>query len=456
MIPLQEQLGRVWNRDVRPLVEEASRAYENGIPRAAILLTWAAVCTDLVDKVAQLADDGDAQAHVWRSKLDNARQSGITVAGVKAMQEIERDILSTAVQLELIDTVNQRELERLREDRHLCVHPSLKGLGEVYEPTIEYARAHLAVALESVLTQPPSQGRKVVERFQGYVSDSSFSPAPGYLRETFMKRVRSAARWRIVDLAVKHAVRELDATDPPGAVEVANRMGVCLDVFCEADRGLVRKALAKNQDVLMQLDNSRLLRALGRLGHLDVFWEVLDDSMTARIDMLVDGLPAPESWELSRQLADLSSLYGVPYVRDMAPSFGRYFTRLPAVARASAMARRVSPLFASELPLVLRDAPSFRSAEQIAEVAVIPHARYLDKEHLDSILAAWAENTQCRIAGGMQEHSINLLRECSHLRPTDEAIWRQFLARVREIEDPDSAYRYEELEAEVDRLFGDA
>jgi hypothetical protein len=55
------------------------------------------------------------------------------------MQSIESTLLDKAAEFELIDSIGMRELERIREDRHLCVHPSLRALGDVYEPRPEVA-----------------------------------------------------------------------------------------------------------------------------------------------------------------------------------------------------------------------------------------------------------------------------------------------------------------------------
>jgi uncharacterized protein (UPF0335 family) len=173
MLNLEEHIGRVWNPDIRPLVAEAYRCYASGAARASITLTWVAVCADLIEKVNRLAEDDETAAAELAVKIEDARNRGVDARAIQAMQEAERTILDKAAELELIDAIGQRELERLREDRHLCAHPSLRPLGEFYEPRIEYARAHLAVALEVVLTHPPSQGRKVIDRFKAHVTAGS-------------------------------------------------------------------------------------------------------------------------------------------------------------------------------------------------------------------------------------------------------------------------------------------
>ncbi|MCM3301463.1 hypothetical protein [Streptomyces pseudogriseolus] len=57
------------------------------------------------------------------------------------MLALEKTLLDTAEKLELIDFTQRKQLERIRDDRHLCAHPSIRPLGELYEPTMEYARA---------------------------------------------------------------------------------------------------------------------------------------------------------------------------------------------------------------------------------------------------------------------------------------------------------------------------
>lgn len=60
MLDLEQQVLRVWNPDVRPLVVEAHRCYMSGAARASIALTWVAVCADLIEKFSRLAEDGES------------------------------------------------------------------------------------------------------------------------------------------------------------------------------------------------------------------------------------------------------------------------------------------------------------------------------------------------------------------------------------------------------------
>ncbi|MYZ36650.1 MULTISPECIES: hypothetical protein [unclassified Streptomyces] len=174
MLDREERAARVFNPDVRPLVREAHRCYASGAARGAIVLTWTAVCADLIHKAEILEEDGESDARVLVGDVERAQQPGQADA-VNIMLGIERSILETAQKLELIDCTQKMQLERLREDRHLCAHPSLGPLGELFEPSVEYARAHLTVALEAVLVHPPSQGRRILASFMIQVADPAFT-----------------------------------------------------------------------------------------------------------------------------------------------------------------------------------------------------------------------------------------------------------------------------------------
>ncbi len=209
MIDLEERVNRVFNPDVRPLVSEAYRCYVSGSARGAIVLTWTAVCADLIAKAQVFHEEGESHAKDLVADVERAQGSAESEA-IPIMLALEKTLLDTAEKLELIDFIQRKQLERIRDDRHLCAHPSIRPLGELYEPTTEYARAHLGAALEAVLIHPPSQGRKIVDSFLKHVVDPGFVYDTGYLTHTFFDRVRPSARFKVVEAAAKFAVLSIE------------------------------------------------------------------------------------------------------------------------------------------------------------------------------------------------------------------------------------------------------
>ena len=86
-------------------------------------------------------------------------------------------------------------------------------------------------------------------------------------------------------------------------------------------------------------------------------------------------------------------------------------------------------------------------AEALTRDAVVPYGPLLSQRDLAEVLRAWAENSQCRQAGGMLTLATELYRATAQLHPGDGAVWRNFIAEVRAREDPQSYYQYTELEA---------
>jgi hypothetical protein len=95
---LAERIARVANADVRPLVREAYRCYTAGAARAAIVVTWTAVCAHLIDKIATLHQGGEPGAKELTTTVESA-QGKLDRSSVHAMQDVESSVLETALTL---------------------------------------------------------------------------------------------------------------------------------------------------------------------------------------------------------------------------------------------------------------------------------------------------------------------------------------------------------------------
>ncbi|RST08683.1 hypothetical protein EF910_00045 [Streptomyces sp. WAC07149] len=102
MLNLEERITGVWHQEVRPLVADAYRCHSTGTPRAAIVATWTAVCADIIHKLYQLAEDGDGTADDVVKQIESARSKADAEA-LRTMQQVERNLLQKALDLELID-----------------------------------------------------------------------------------------------------------------------------------------------------------------------------------------------------------------------------------------------------------------------------------------------------------------------------------------------------------------
>lgn len=420
---LGELVAGTWSREVRPLIEEALRCYNAGAYRAAIVACWTAVCADVMEKALYLDEEGTGSAKELAGLIRQARQADLSTGGVKAAQRIEDSLLGSAETLELVDSIGRRQLERLREDRNLCAHPSLAPVGGYFQPTSEEARQHLATVVDVLLGHPPVQGRPALERLLNYLVSSGFSGNPTLLVDTFLGSTQSSTRRHIADLVAKHALLELDAPPdvPVTADELAGRAATCARAFAAVDRELILSALKKATERLPPEDGPRLLRALGRLGDHEVFWASIDDRLR---NAMAAALDAATETDLPDGVLGLASS---PLARAYLPSLPERFAASSARQKATAMGAHPSPEFAPYVAGLLRDAGSYRGAEQLCANGVLPMGRYLSQEHLEEVLDAWLGNDQCLQAGAMTDNACVLFNATRHLLPGSLPAWQHFL-----------------------------
>lgn len=443
MIDLEERLTRIHNPDVRPLAQDAYRSYTTGIPRAAIVLTWTAVCADVIAKVQALNDDGEPDARALAEKVEEAQtlagdsDEKTRRSGVAKMLEVEREILDTALKLELIDSSQHVQLDRLREDRHQSAHPSLRPLGELYQPTSEYARAHLVAALDALLIHPPSQGRKVRESFAAAVAAPGFVLHPAHLTHTYFDRVRPAARKHVVEFAAKFAVLQLDAADTGlPADQLADRMANCLRCFAERDTALVEQAMAKQMTKLGNAVPAVQLAAVGRLGDLPAFWKAVPESLRGLFESQIEQIGSKgerAAASLSGAEIKVLGLVTHPELRQAMTALEKAFAGLHYSHRADVISRRPDAYYTQHLADLLTAVRSFDDGEFVAKMAVLPCAAFLDLATLKTILRAWWDNIECwgkRMPGYLE----TLYQATAHLGPERDVVWRAYLEESRDYE----------------------
>lgn len=453
MTDVETLLAKVWNPTTRSHAEEAWRCYNAGAIRASITATWTAITADIIAKIGRLADDSDGEAKSIQSAVEHAQAQGLSTEGVRSMQTIENQLLDNAVQLELLDPIDKRALERIREDRNLCVHPSLRPFNEVFAPQPEAARAHLAIALDVLLIQGPTQGRKIVESYIEFTCSPAFVPSTAHIQATYLDRVRPATRRNLAAMAAKHALLELNPADRMDPTSYADRSATVLKAFAARERELVRGELTLLRDRFREATPECQRRALGRLGDLDLFWDMTDGSLVEHLNNLVgQEFRVFGSEPLKIRTATTLSLVAVASVRDRLGQLETQFNRLSSHQKVNVIEARPDPYFVPAIINLLADAGSYRFGETVGQL-LVEHAAFLTMDDLGSALQAWASNDQCWRAGLMPEAAVNLLGDTRHLGRERVGAFTTFLDAVRQQVDADEKYyNYPELAAALDNL----
>lgn len=167
---LDELVMRCRNERAKKYIDEAVRCYRSGAYRAAVVATWIAVCFDFVDKLRELAAAGDS--HAEKITVDLAKHQA--AGDFQSAMKFEATIPSLALQFEFVSHTEKIDLERLKEDRNRCAHPSQNNDSEVFEVASELSRLHIRNAVCHLLQHEPAQGNGALDRLLEDIGSVTF------------------------------------------------------------------------------------------------------------------------------------------------------------------------------------------------------------------------------------------------------------------------------------------
>ena len=147
IVDLDELVLKCRDDKAREYIWEAIASYKSGAFRSAIVSTWIAVVYDIVSKLNELELTGDKKAKKHLEDYEKIVAGG--ESKLKEALDFERGILEmAATDFDLLTSNELLDLNRLKEDRNRCAHPSMQAIGNVYVPSPELARTHIRNAVD--------------------------------------------------------------------------------------------------------------------------------------------------------------------------------------------------------------------------------------------------------------------------------------------------------------------
>lgn len=287
---LDELILRCRNDRAKAVIHEAVASYRAGAFRACVVATWIAVCFDFIDKLHELSLAGDKEAEKHAATLEKIRSSGDVVEALR----FEKDLLSVARdKFEWLSPVEFIDLDRLRQDRNRCAHPSLIGEGQAYSPSAELARLHMSSAITSVLQHPPAQGKYALERLVKEVSSEYFpttaDAAKASLQTGPLRRARdSLVRNFVVILLKKYLLEENESKD----IKFRPRIAAALKATLALHPAQYQIALKdKLSDLARQIEDATLPSLIYFLRAIPDAWNHLEQDVSQKLKNYVKDLP---------------------------------------------------------------------------------------------------------------------------------------------------------------------
>lgn len=406
---LDAQLTKIRDYRTRAYFSDAVRCFRAGAFRSAVAAAWVTVAYDLIAKYRELSTLGDAEAQRFIQEWDRARTANQT----SRLLELERTLLTHAHEsMAIIDAITVRAMTRLFEDRHLCAHPAFATQDDLYEPPADLVRAHMSIAVDSLLSQQPVQGRGIFEAFSADIQSAGFPSTPqlvaDYVEQKYLRNMRPSVVRNFGIVLVKSVVRNV----PPEWAAVRGK--VLLSLSALQSRAIVTWPDIEAEIVRLIDDDEpgsrpRAIMALGQFPHL------------------VGRLAQPALIALQQTCANADAVRNSPevFAASEVPEFrDTLIARFEALedGDAASVLSAAAPhaLWPSALQRFAK-AGSFRGAEARFDQFVAPFVPALTDNDLSALFRAIEDNGQIWDAAGIPSRLATLLRAVAPRRPPDDA-----------------------------------
>lgn len=281
--------------------------YRVGAHKSSIVASWIAVCYDLMDKLKELAIAGDQQAEGVIESIRKARSQN----DLGGLLKHERDLLELARdKFEFVSHLEFVDLNRLREDRNRCAHPSLALDEEAFNPSGELARLHIRSAVIHLLQHPPVQGKYALDRLLNEVDSEYFPQNEGdavrYLSSGPLRKPRESLVRNFVVVLLKKVL------DPKAERRERRRFFSALAAAKALHLHGFEKTMRETFSAKVRSFVDKDLRcATWFLSKFPESWCYLEADVKCRLDNYVKGLPVDE-------FDDLGMLLKIPSLVDAA------------------------------------------------------------------------------------------------------------------------------------------
>ena len=399
-VDLDILLTRIKNPRSKTYFLEAIRSYKAGALRAALSSTWVAVVYDLIAKYRELSAMGDTATTAFLQKWDAATAQR---RDVKKLLELERSIITDATaNTQLLDRLSETQLERLREDRHLCAHPAFSTEADLFEPTPELVRLHLVNAIQLVLSQEPLQGKAIFEQFNIDVQTPGFpstlSMIPDYVEQRYLTRIRPRSIHNFGIVLAKALLKDI----PPEWEPHRKKIVASLVTVRERAPELWQEVFASIVRLIDSLEPAHRLRAIAFVGEFPDFWSALEPpTRTALITTAANIQPA--------QLHDFRVLSAVR-LDDFRERITPIIEALTDDQLGEAVAIHPLPELWPRALEAYEQSGSFRGSERNFRDFINPFTGALRSRNVDKVLTAIADNGQNWDAADTPQLLLGLLK----------------------------------------------
>ncbi|WMS92920.1 hypothetical protein [Pseudoalteromonas sp. HL-AS1] len=424
---LDELLSKVRNTHAKKYFNEAIVAYRAGAYRASVISTWIAICVDVIEKVRELSVSNDAVAKAIEIKLEAIQPNNFA-----GMQAFEKDILTYACdELEIISHIEKAHLERIKDDRNVCAHPTFSADGRQFTPSPELTRAYIVQAANYLLLKLPMKGKVIVQDIFNLINEESFPEDDEKAftvlsSDKYLGRVRDSSARNLTIILLKRIFKDEDGLDPSLLTKISVSLGAISRIFPIVYSGVIQDKLSQ---MLAETDDRKLIRCLPFLNVRPEIWGKIDEAIVVRLDSCISNM-------------DLETMlhYQVTDLADKIHAVNLLFLRAIKKDSFDSIAKLLKstpyPSLKNEAINYFVKSGSFASAYSNGMNILLPYSRFMEENDLKVLFKGVMENgswgiNQILDAGGIDEVFSNLYINTKDTVINHSEIWLEFIALIK-------------------------
>lgn len=426
---LDELMQKVRNPHAKNYMNESIAAYRTGAYRASLITTWIAVCVDIVEKIRELSLSEDPAAKKIEEQLDKIQPNDPA-----AMLSFEREILNFACDdLQLISTIEKSHLERLKDDRNICAHPTFSDDGSQFSPPAELALSYIVQASNYLLVHPPVKGKVIVQRLYELINESSFpedeEKAYDLLSsENNLGRVKDSGVRNLAIIILKRLFRDDTGLSP----ELLSRLSASLSAIYRLYPAIYEEVVStKLGTMLSEANDTKLKRIFPFLRLRNELWSKVDHAERVRIEGLINSMDHEEMSKYQvTMLAEINS--------DIRSNVIEKMDQLDNVKQAKIIAAYPANFLKDKSIDIFSQALSFDSAEYRGNNLLLPISESFNDSDLQRIFTGSLENAgsygfnQILNAGAIGAFYSGLYAATKSAPLNHKALWVEFWKELNE------------------------
>ncbi|PXF30257.1 hypothetical protein WH50_16280 [Pokkaliibacter plantistimulans] len=426
---LDELIQKIRNAHAKNYINESIAAYRTGAYRASLITTWIAVCVDIIEKIRELSLSGDLAAKKIENQLDKIQPNDAA-----AMLSFEREILNFACdELQLISTIEKSHLERLKDDRNVCAHPTFSDDGSQFSPPAELALSYIVQAANYLLVHSPVRGKIIVQRLYDLISEASFpeneEKAYSLLSsENNLGRVKDSVVRNLSIIILKRLFRDNTGLSP----SLLNKLSASLSVIYRLYPVIYDEVVSTKLGTMLSEANDTMLKRIFLFLRLrNELWSKVGHAERVRIEGLINSMNHEEISKYQvTMLAEVNS--------DIRSNLIEKIDKLDSAKQEKIIAAYPADFLKDKSIEVFSKAQSFDSAEYRGNSLLLPISKNFIDSDLQRIFTGSMENTglyginQILNAGAIGEFYSRLYTETKSAPLNHKALWVGFWRKLNE------------------------